>query len=165
MCFHFVHATCKSVIAYSTTFAFPENLSYDHLCLLLLLYVGDPWFLESEIQNWPCILDLNQRNVTSVPFICFCYSVSNPTLNSVDEFFILIYFRSKEPSSGGDSLMGTAGKKDCHDTVVSQCRDEDVEHEDVFPSSNEEATSNVYVALSSMGEVKISLSCSSVLGK
>ncbi|KAL2953211.1 hypothetical protein AAZX31_19G153900 [Glycine max] len=43
-------------------------------------------------------------------------------------------------------------KQDVHDTVVSQCRDEDVEHEDVFPSSNEEATSNVYVALSSMGE-------------
>jgi len=61
--------------------------------------------------------------------------------------------------------MGAVEKQDVHDTVVSQCRDEDVEHEDVFPSSNEEATSNVYVALSSMGEVKISLSCSSVLGK
>ncbi|KAH1078185.1 hypothetical protein GLYMA_19G167900v4 [Glycine max] len=51
-----------------------------------------------------------------------------------------------------DSPMGAVEKQDVHDTVVSQCRDEDVEHEDVFPSSNEEATSNVYVALSSMGE-------------
>ncbi|KAG5083693.1 hypothetical protein JHK84_053731 [Glycine max] len=50
------------------------------------------------------------------------------------------------------SPMGAVEKQDVHDTVVSQCRDEDVEHEDVFPSSNEEATSNVYVALSSMGE-------------
>jgi len=73
--------------------------------------------------------------------------------------FIFIYFRSKEPSSGGDSLMGAAEKKDDHDTMVSQCRDEDVEHEYTILSSIEEPTSDVDVALPSIGEVKISLSC------
>ncbi|KAL3029122.1 hypothetical protein AAZX31_03G148300 [Glycine max] len=73
-------------------------------------------------------------------------------VDGIPDYEIPLAVIPPEPSSGGDSLMGTAGKKDCHDTVVSQCRDEDVEHEYVFPSSNEEATSNVDVALSSMGE-------------
>ncbi|KAG5043629.1 hypothetical protein JHK87_007544 [Glycine soja] len=73
-------------------------------------------------------------------------------VDGIPDYEIPLAVIPPEPSSGGDSLTGAAGKKDCHDTVVSQCRDEDVEHEYVFPSSNEEATSNVDVALSSMGE-------------
>ncbi|ESW34587.1 hypothetical protein PHAVU_001G164300 [Phaseolus vulgaris] len=57
-----------------------------------------------------------------------------------------------EPPSGGDSLMGAAEKKDDHDTMVSQCRDEDVEHEYTILSSIEEPTSDVDVALPSIGE-------------
>ncbi|XP_027938009.1 probable inactive histone-lysine N-methyltransferase SUVR1 isoform X2 [Vigna unguiculata] len=55
-----------------------------------------------------------------------------------------------EPSSGGDSLMDAAEKQDDHDTLGSQCRDEDVGHE--YSSSIEERTSYVDVALPSIGE-------------
>lgn len=57
-----------------------------------------------------------------------------------------------------------AGKQDGHNTVASQCRDQNVEGENILPSSNEEATSNAEPASLSMGEVKICLICSSVLG-
>lgn len=60
--------------------------------------------------------------------------------------------------------MSAGGRQDGHDAVVSQCRDEDGKGEDILPTSNEEPTSNGDVTLSSMGEVKISLSCSSVIG-
>lgn len=56
------------------------------------------------------------------------------------------------------------GKQDGHGIVASQCRDEDVEGEEVLPSLNEEATSNADLASSSMGEVKVSQSCIPVLG-
>ncbi|KOM30165.1 hypothetical protein LR48_Vigan967s003700 [Vigna angularis] len=57
-----------------------------------------------------------------------------------------------EPSSGGDSLMDAAEKQDDHDTLASQCNDENVEHEYIISSSIEERTSHVDVALPSMGE-------------
>jgi len=50
--------------------------------------------------------------------------------------------------------MDAAEKQDDHDTLGSQCRDEDVGHE--YSSSIEERTSYVDVALPSIGEVKIS---------
>lgn len=60
----------------------------------------------------------------------------------------------------------TAGKQDGHhNTVASQCRNENVEGEDILPSSNGDITSNAELVSSlSIGEVNFSLSCSSVLG-
>ncbi|TKY62317.1 Histone-lysine N-methyltransferase SUVR4 [Spatholobus suberectus] len=71
-------------------------------------------------------------------------------VDDIPDYEIPIAVIPPERSSGGDSLMGAAGKQDGHDAVVSQCRDKDVAGEDILPSSNEEATSNGDVALSSM---------------
>ncbi|TKY52771.1 Histone-lysine N-methyltransferase SUVR2 [Spatholobus suberectus] len=70
-----------------------------------------------------------------------------------------------EPSSVRDSSMknGIAGKHGDHVTVTSsQCRD-GIRDEDVIHTSNEEATCNVEIASSTLGEVKLSLSCSSAI--
>ncbi|XP_061352664.1 probable inactive histone-lysine N-methyltransferase SUVR2 [Gastrolobium bilobum] len=59
---------------------------------------------------------------------------------------------------------GAAGKQGGHVTVASsQSRDEGHRDENIPPSSNEKVTSNVEIASSTLGEVKISLSCSSAL--
>lgn len=57
----------------------------------------------------------------------------------------------------------TAGKQDGHNIVASQCRNEHVEGGDILPSTNDGGTSNAELDSLSTGEVKISLSCSSVL--
>ena len=60
-------------------------------------------------------------------------------------------------------MNGPAEQQDGNDTLASQCRDEEIGGEDHLHSSNEVVTSNVEIASSPMGEVKNSLSCSSVL--
>nr|KYP62416.1 Histone-lysine N-methyltransferase SUVR4 [Cajanus cajan] len=90
------------------------------------------------------------------PFI-FIKPKDEPVDELPDYEIIPISVILPEPSSGRDSLMGEAENQDGHDTVLSQCRDEDVEGEDILPSYNEEATSNVNVVLSSTREVKISV--------
>ena len=77
----------------------------------------------------------------------------------------MLFFLS-EPSSARDSSFknGVAGKHVSHDdTVASPARRKRVSDEDVLPTSNEEATCNVEIASSTLGEVKLSLSCSSAL--
>jgi len=76
-----------------------------------------------------------------------------------------LFFFLSEPSSERDSSLknGVAGKHASHVTVTSsECRD-GVRNEDAIPTSNEEATCNVEIASSTLGEVKLSLSCSSAL--
>ncbi|XP_027351892.1 probable inactive histone-lysine N-methyltransferase SUVR2 isoform X1 [Abrus precatorius] len=74
-------------------------------------------------------------------------------IDDMPDYLIPIAVIPPEPSSGRDSLMrGAAGKQHGHDTVALQSRDVDVEGEDILPSSNEEAISNVDLGLSSMGE-------------
>lgn len=76
-----------------------------------------------------------------------------------------MFFFLSEPSSVRDSSLknGVAGKHVSHVTVTSsECRD-GVRDEDASPTSNEEATCNVEIASSTLGEVKLSLSCSSAL--
>ncbi|XP_020220713.1 probable inactive histone-lysine N-methyltransferase SUVR2 isoform X2 [Cajanus cajan] len=85
------------------------------------------------------------------PFI-FIKPKDEPVDELPDYEIIPISVILPEPSSGRDSLMGEAENQDGHDTVLSQCRDEDVEGEDILPSYNEEATSNVNVVLSSTRE-------------
>ena len=51
-------------------------------------------------------------------------------------------------------MNGPAEQQDGHDTLASQCRDEEVGGEDRLHSSNEDVTSNVEIASSPMGEVK-----------
>ncbi|XP_014514809.1 probable inactive histone-lysine N-methyltransferase SUVR2 isoform X2 [Vigna radiata var. radiata] len=70
-----------------------------------------------------------------------------------------------EPSCVRDSSFsnGVAGKHVNHDTVTSSAFRNRVRDEDVLPTSNEEATCNVEIASSTLGEVKLSLSCSSAL--
>ena len=79
--------------------------------------------------------------------------------------FLLIYFPSKEPSSVPDSSTknDTAGEQDGNNTVASPYRNDNIEGEDILPSSNEEATFNAELASSSMREVTFSLSCTLVL--
>ncbi|KAF7818470.1 putative inactive histone-lysine N-methyltransferase SUVR2 isoform X1 [Senna tora] len=81
-----------------------------------------------------------------------------------------------EPTSGRDSALknNAIGKQDGHDASVSKSRD-GVRGERIYDSSNEEAnrdvatkqdcSSTVEIASSSLGEVKISVSCSSALGR
>ncbi|CAJ1968236.1 unnamed protein product [Sphenostylis stenocarpa] len=74
-------------------------------------------------------------------------------------------FFLSEPSSVRDSSLKNdiAGKHVSHVTVTSsECRD-GVRDEDVIPTSNEEATCNIELASSTLGDVKLSLSCSSAL--
>ncbi|XP_061343461.1 probable inactive histone-lysine N-methyltransferase SUVR2 isoform X2 [Gastrolobium bilobum] len=75
-------------------------------------------------------------------------------IDDIPDYEVPIAVVPSELSSGRDSSMknGAAGKQDCHDTVASQCRDEEIGGEDILPFSNEEATSNVEIASSSMGE-------------
>jgi len=154
----FADAASKSLIAYSTTFTFPENLSYDHYVRYCFFMWKIPGSLYQRFRN-ALVFQLIQRNATFVPsFWLYC------TLNFVLMSFIFIYFLSEEPSSGGDSLMSAEEKKDGYDTMVSPCKDEDAEHKNIISSLIEEPTSDLDVALSSMGQVKIRLSCSSVLG-
>ncbi|XP_061343460.1 probable inactive histone-lysine N-methyltransferase SUVR2 isoform X1 [Gastrolobium bilobum] len=85
------------------------------------------------------------------------YALIEPKDEPVDDmpnYGVPIAVIPSELSSGRDSSMknGAAGKQDCHDTVASQCRDEEIGGEDILPFSNEEATSNVEIASSSMGE-------------
>ncbi|XP_004493818.1 probable inactive histone-lysine N-methyltransferase SUVR2 isoform X2 [Cicer arietinum] len=49
-------------------------------------------------------------------------------------------------------LPETTGKHNGNNTVALQCRNKNVDGEDILPSSNEEATSNAELASSSMGE-------------
>jgi hypothetical protein len=79
--------------------------------------------------------------------------------------FLLIYFPSKEPSSVPDSSTknDTAGEQDGNNTVASPYRNENVEGEDILPSSNVEVPFNAKLASLSTGEVTFSLSCTSVL--
>lgn len=73
------------------------------------------------------------------------------------------YFLNEEPSSLRDSSKKNhiTGKHGVGVTVASSQLRSGVRDEDILPSSNEEATSNVVIASSASGEVKLSLSCSS----
>ncbi|KAK7336905.1 hypothetical protein VNO77_17458 [Canavalia gladiata] len=93
--------------------------------------------------SWSTFVESNNK-------YCIC-----PTFSFVLMSFVLI--PPKEQSNGRDSPMnGAAGKQDGHDMVALHYRDVDVEGEDILLSSNEEATSDVDLVLSSVGEVKIS---------
>lgn len=73
-------------------------------------------------------------------------------VDDLSDYAIPIAVIHPEPPSGEDSPMGAGGMQDGHDAVVSPCRDEDGEGEDILPTPNEEPTSNGDVTLSSMGE-------------
>lgn len=90
---------------------------------------------------------------------------------------VLDLFPSQEPSSGRDSQVkkDSSRKGDGHDALVSKGRDE-ARTEDIRDSSNDAAnhkvatnqqehTSTIEMASSSLGEVKIYMSCSSALGR
>ncbi|ESW16847.1 hypothetical protein PHAVU_007G189700 [Phaseolus vulgaris] len=86
-------------------------------------------------------------------------------IDEVPDYEMPIAVIPPEPSSVRDSSLknGVAGKHVSHVTVTSsECRD-GVRDEDASPTSNEEATCNVEIASSTLGEVKLSLSCSSAL--
>lgn len=56
---------------------------------------------------------------------------------------------------------GIPGKQDTHVTMASTQHRDGVRDEDIHPTSNEEATSNLVIASSALGEVKLCLSFSS----
>ncbi|XP_019440971.1 PREDICTED: probable inactive histone-lysine N-methyltransferase SUVR2 [Lupinus angustifolius] len=89
-------------------------------------------------------------------------------IDELPDYAVPVTMIPPEPSSMRNSPMmnGAARKRDGHITKASlQFRDETVRDEDIHPSSNEEATSNVEIASSTLGEVKISLRCSFAVGR
>ncbi|WVY98031.1 hypothetical protein V8G54_030182 [Vigna mungo] len=86
-------------------------------------------------------------------------------IDEVPDYGMPIAVILPEPSCVRDSSFsnGVAGKHVNHDTVTSSACRNRVRDEDVLPTSNEEATCDVEIASSTLGEVKLSLSCSSAL--
>ncbi|KAJ1397863.1 WIYLD domain [Sesbania bispinosa] len=83
-------------------------------------------------------------------------------IDELPDYEVPIAVIPPEPSSLRNSSMnnGITGKQEGHVTVASsQRRDEDILHS----SNEEEAMSNVVIATSTSGEVKLSLSCNSSL--
>lgn len=107
----------------------------------------------------------SERASPSIPRTHTLIIPKDEPIDELPDYEMPIAVIPPEPSSVRDSSMknGVAGKHGGHVTVTSpQCRDR-VRDEDVIPTSNEEATCNVEIASSTLGEVKLSLSCSSAL--
>nr|XP_027188964.1 histone-lysine N-methyltransferase SUVR4-like isoform X2 [Cicer arietinum] len=86
-------------------------------------------------------------------------------VDEVPEYEVPIAVIPPEPSSLRDSSMknGTTRKQAGHVPVASSQHRDRVRNEDIRPSSNKEVASNVVIASSAKGEVKLSLSCNSAI--
>ncbi|XP_027363541.1 probable inactive histone-lysine N-methyltransferase SUVR2 isoform X2 [Abrus precatorius] len=115
---------------------------------------------QQTVEQGKLLLSNNQMPCTHTLII-----PKDEPIDELPDYEVPIAVIPPEPSSVRRLSMknGVAGKHGSHASVTSsQCQDGNRD-EDILPSSNEEATCTVEIASSTLGEVKLSLSCSSAL--
>ncbi|KAK7277481.1 hypothetical protein RJT34_22494 [Clitoria ternatea] len=115
---------------------------------------------EATVEAGKVLLPNNQMHCTNTLIV-----PKDEPIDELPDYEVPIAVIAPERSSVKDSSMknGIAGKNMGHAPMTSsQYRDGGVEDENVLPSSNK-ATFNVELASSTLGEVKLFLSCSSAL--
>ncbi|XP_020237107.1 probable inactive histone-lysine N-methyltransferase SUVR2 [Cajanus cajan] len=114
---------------------------------------------EPTVEPGKILLPNNQMSRTHVLLV-----PKDEPVDELPDYEMPIAVIPPEPSNVRDSSMknGVAGKHGDHVTMSSSQHRGRVRDEDI-PTSNGEATCNVEIASSTLGEVKLSLSCSSAL--